>query len=591
MKLIANCILLILLVISITIIASNSKVSSVSVFNSALTLANPGDSITLANQTWQNAVISFTGKSGTAVAPIVLCAETAGKAIFAGSSNLSIGGNYLVVDGLFFNGAVSSTSNLVQFRTIGANYANHCRLTRTAFVDCNPPINTTQIIWVNLYGTYNRVDHCYFSGKNNQGPICQLTRDIPDPNYCHIDSNYFAELPNLGINGGETVKLGSGKYSLFNSNSVVEYNLFEKCNGEIETVSNKSSENIVRYNTFVNNEGTVCIRQGRKVQVYGIFFFGNNTPNTGGIRVHGRDHVVFNNYFADLGGNDTRSALSLEDGWAVADTSTSAAYFPIKNLLIANNTFINCANNINIGIQGDASSIQAPDSVTLANNVVYATKSNVISPIITQVNVPTHVTWASNYMYGTNLGISVPNGVNTTTNPLMALQSDGLYRLVTNSPLINASSLKYTFLTTDIDGQLRDSQPDIGADEVSTSTKTVRPLTANDVGPGNLDLILEINVVKENSDKSIFDIFQNYPNPFSGSTSISYRIDQLSKVQLHVFDLFGREITTLVQRVQLPGTYNVLLDSKKHSTNDGVYFCRISVGSTSKSIKIICLNR
>jgi hypothetical protein len=259
--------------------------------------------------------------------------------------------------------------------------------------------------------------------------------------------------------------------------------------------------------------------------------------------------------------------------------------------LIANNTFINCANNINIGIQGDASSIQAPDSVTLANNVVYATKSNVISPIITQVNVPTHVTWASNYMYGTNLGISVPNGVNTTTNPLMSLQSDGLFRPAANSPLINASSLKYSFLTTDIDGQLRDSQPDIGADEVSSSTKTVRPLTANDVGPGNLDLILGINVVKENSDKSIFDIFQNYPNPFSGSTSISYRIEQLSKVQLHVFDLFGREITTLVERVQLPGTYNVLLNSKKHSTNDGVYFCRISVGSTSKSIKIICLNR
>lgn len=591
MKLITNFIFLISLTAYITILASNSKVSTVNAFNTALTVALPGDTITLANQTWQDAVLNFTGKSGTATAPIVLRAETVGKSVFTGSSVLSIGGNYLVVDGLFFDGAVSPTGNLVQFRTNSSNLSNHCRLTRTSFLNCNPPLNTTQIIWVNMYGTYNRMDHCYFSGKTNSGPVFQLTRDIPDANYCRIDSNYFAGRPNLGLSGVETVKIGSGNNSLFSSNTVVEYNLFEKCDGEIETISNKSCDNIIRYNTFLNNQGTLCIRQGRRIQVYGNFFLGNNTASTGGIRVHGRDHVIYNNYFADLGGKDTRTAISIEDGWAVSDTSSSAAYFPIKNLIVTNNTFVNCAYNINIGIQGDASSVQAPDSVVFANNVVYATAKTVVSPIITQVNAPTHMTWASNYIYGQSLGIPTPVGINTSTNPLMSLQSDGLIRPSANSPLINASSLKYSFLTTDVDGQLRDSQPDIGADEVSSSTKTVRPLTANDVGPGNLDFILGINLVYENQANSIFDLSQNYPNPFIGSTNIKYRIEQATKVQLYVFDLYGHEITKLVDANQLPGTYNVSFDSKKYSINDGVYFCRISVGSTSKSMKIICLNR
>lgn len=123
-KTIFNCILIALMAFSVTISATNAKVATVSAFSSALSVAKSGDTITLANQTWQKAIINFTGKSGTAIAPIVLRTETAGKVIITGNSNLSIGGKYLVVDGLFFNNAISPTSNLVQFRTCGTNYAN-----------------------------------------------------------------------------------------------------------------------------------------------------------------------------------------------------------------------------------------------------------------------------------------------------------------------------------------------------------------------------------------------------------------------------------------------------------------------------------
>ncbi|NJD23482.1 MAG: hypothetical protein FIA82_12585, partial [Melioribacter sp.] len=55
---------------------------------------------------------------------------------------------------------------------------------------------------------------------------------------------------------------------------------------------------------------------------------------------------------------------------------------------------------------------------------------------------------------------------------------------------------------------------------------------------------------------SQFYLSQNYPNPFNPSTVISYRLSVISKVSLKVYDLLGREVETLVNEVQLPGSYN-----------------------------------
>ena len=103
-------------VITLTVFPSNTKVTTVAMFNTALSTVVPGDTITLTNQTWQNVVINFSGKNGTAALPIVLRAETFGSVIITGNSNLRIGGNYLIVDGLYFKNAVSASNNLVEYR-------------------------------------------------------------------------------------------------------------------------------------------------------------------------------------------------------------------------------------------------------------------------------------------------------------------------------------------------------------------------------------------------------------------------------------------------------------------------------------------
>lgn len=82
-----------------------------------------------------------------------------------------------------------------------------------------------------------------------------------------------------------------------------------------------------------------------------------------------------------------------------------------------------------------------------------------------------------------------------------------------------------------------------------------------------------------------FVLYQNYPNPFNPTTIISYQISEISKVQLKVFDLLGREVAMLVNEFQQPGIYNVKFNAG--SFPSGVYFYRISAGNFSDVKKLL----
>jgi hypothetical protein len=74
-----------------------------------------------------------------------------------------------------------------------------------------------------------------------------------------------------------------------------------------------------------------------------------------------------------------------------------------------------------------------------------------------------------------------------------------------------------------------------------------------------------------------FKLYQNYPNPFNPKTNIKYQIVKRSYVKLAVFDITGREIITLVDRIQTGGTYEV--DFSGNGLSSGVYFYRIQINS------------
>jgi PKD repeat protein len=87
-------------------------------------------------------------------------------------------------------------------------------------------------------------------------------------------------------------------------------------------------------------------------------------------------------------------------------------------------------------------------------------------------------------------------------------------------------------------------------------------------------------------------LHQNYPNPFNPTTTIEYSIPNFisgisQNVELKIYDLLGREVSTVVNKKQNPGIYKVKFEAG--SLNSGIYIYRINYGSYSESKKMILL--
>jgi hypothetical protein len=84
-----------------------------------------------------------------------------------------------------------------------------------------------------------------------------------------------------------------------------------------------------------------------------------------------------------------------------------------------------------------------------------------------------------------------------------------------------------------------------------------------------------------------FNLSQNYPNPFSSTTIISYQLTIISDVELSVYDLLGKKITTLVEEKQQPGRHEV--DWSAFGMKPGVYWYELKTGQARKVMKMILL--
>jgi len=89
-----------------------------------------------------------------------------------------------------------------------------------------------------------------------------------------------------------------------------------------------------------------------------------------------------------------------------------------------------------------------------------------------------------------------------------------------------------------------------------------------------------------------FSLKQNYPNPFNPTTTIKYSIpinvkSEMSNVKIIVYDILGREVTTLVSKQQSAGNYEVVFDATKLPS--GTYFYKLQSGDFRETKKLLLL--
>ena len=219
-----------------------------------------------------------------------------------------------------------------------------------------------------------------------------------------------------------------------------------------------------------------------------------------------------------------------------------------------------------------------------------------------------------------NSGIETPGGVlyDGNRNRIILLIFD------TNTPIkaVNPSTGQVTNITSEgydnLDAIARDKYGSIYVSSFTQglvyrfdSTFTVQPviISTGHSGPSGFgynsrDHILGVTNYNSNSYslinlpvisvKSIsgsineFMLFQNYPNPFNSSTNINFYIPEISIVKLVVYNIFGGEVTVLLNKNLSPGTHSVNWNADNLAS--GIYFYKL-ISKKQFQTKKMCLTK
>lgn len=89
-----------------------------------------------------------------------------------------------------------------------------------------------------------------------------------------------------------------------------------------------------------------------------------------------------------------------------------------------------------------------------------------------------------------------------------------------------------------------------------------------------------------------YSLFQNYPNPFRGSTMIRYELPEQTSVELTVLNILGQTVDVLYSGEQTPGTYRFLWEGRSSNASNlssGVYLYRLRTPHYVKEMRMVLL--
>lgn len=96
-----------------------------------------------------------------------------------------------------------------------------------------------------------------------------------------------------------------------------------------------------------------------------------------------------------------------------------------------------------------------------------------------------------------------------------------------------------------------------------------------------------VDVKTETNPPLYFNLGQNYPNPFNPTTQINFSLPHGSFVSLKIYDVLGKEITTLVNEELPAGNYTKSFDASNYSS--GIYLYKISTEKFNETKKMVLL--
>ncbi|MFI6642655.1 polysaccharide lyase 6 family protein [Streptomyces sp. NPDC050504] len=438
-------------------------VNSIGALQNAIDNAAPGDRIVLANGTYTvpaGTSIEVSGKHGTEQAPITITAASRGGAVLKGENGFALSDSSHVT---------ISNFSLRQGSTLEIpESCSHIRLTRNDL----QLADIEGMHWVMVRADDTKIDRNHFHGKTTLGVFLGVegAGTSAMAQRVHILRNHFSDHTFPGDNGGEPIRLGVSPRALSSARAVVEYNLFERCDGDPEAISVKSSDNTVRYNTIRDSEGGIVLRHGNRTRVESNHLIGGKE----GLRLYGNDHVIVNNYLAGLSGRAlVVGSGSTRDHNSGETPEQRRGNDACDRAVIVHNTLYKNAR----ALSGESRTYE-PQKVVIADNLLVGDAGTLV-----EMGATTDFTWQGNILWGAAADGNIPSGGFTRVDPGLAQGSDGVFRLTAGSQAIGKAKLLGTTVADDIDGHPRGSARDVGADEYATAAPVRRPLTPSDVGP------------------------------------------------------------------------------------------------------------
>ncbi|MEQ8546496.1 MAG: chondroitinase-B domain-containing protein [Cyclobacteriaceae bacterium] len=429
-------------------------ISSESEFYDARNQANAGDSVVWEAGLYKDVFMVINVKG------LVVIADSPGSVIFSGGSKVEIEADEVVLSGFQFVGGDIGSDHVI------SNWGSDVLITQINIQS----YECYKYLIVDEDSRRTTISHSNFENRvtvADQNILSILVDN--EPGYHKIQYCSFRNFPGNGNDEGvEPIRIGVSSQGHLDSRTVVEYCYFENCDGDGEIISNKATQNVIRYNTFINNtKAELVLRHGDEAVVYGNFFL----DNMGGVRVReGQNHFIYNNYFSGI----TRRAIFLQN----------EASDPLDSIHIYFNTIVD-SEEVKLNDSGS----NPPRNVFLANNIFANPRNSLF-------NSPTgNEQWLGNIAFG-NLGMEATPGL-IISDPQLIENNSGYFQIISESPAIDASvsgfppipsyeGLEFDDLKLDLMKQSRPEeigQKDIGASEFPNNSDVQPHATSFNTGP------------------------------------------------------------------------------------------------------------